>query len=212
MNPHDALIDSLADDAAAVRPLSTRRGRLLLAAIAAATLLVTTFVLGIREDLAAGSPGPMLGVAIGLFAILAIAAGASAVRMASPQVGAAAAGAPWALAAVLLLPGIVLIEITANPPLATGLALTTGLRCLVVGLAAGLGALAFLTVWLLRGAPADPRRAAWFAGLAAGAIGALAVTLECPEDSFAHVGVWHVAIPLAAGGAARLLLPRFLRW
>jgi len=43
-------------------------------------------------------------------------------------------------------------------------------------------------------------------------VGALAVTLECPRDSLAHIGVWHVAVPLVAGAFARLAMPRFLRW
>ncbi len=212
MTKFDALIDTLADDAAPVRPQSTQVGRAVLAAIAAATIAAVVMLLGIREELTARSIDPILGISIGLLAILAVAAGTGAIRMARPQVGALGSGAPWALAALLVLPVIALAAVAANPGLAAGLAGGAGLRCLLVGLFAGAGALAFLTYWLRRGAPVAPERASWIAGLAAGAIGALAVTLECPEDAFAHLGVWHVAIPLVAGAAARMLLPRFLRW
>ncbi|MGI8931968.1 MAG: NrsF family protein [Sphingomicrobium sp.] len=212
MNQFDALIDRLAEDVTPVRAQSTRLGRATLAAIAAVTLAAVYLLLGFRDELMRGSIEPMLGVTIGLLAILAVAAGSSAVRMARPQVGAPGSGAPWALAALLVLPAIALAGIVAQPGLSAGLALGTGLRCLAVGILAALGSLAFLTTWLRRGAPVAPERASWLAGLASGAIGALAVTLECPEDGFAHLGVWHIVIPLAAGGATRLLLPRFLRW
>jgi len=212
MTDFDALIDELAESAAPVRPRSTRAGRLALAAVAAATLAIVFVTYGFRADVMAAKAGPLLGIAIGLMALLAVAAGASAVRMARPQVGAPASGAPWALAALLLLPVLALAGIAAQPDRITGLAIGPGLRCLGFGLVGGLGALAFLVAWLRRGAPVAPERASWLAGLAAGAIGALAVTLECPEDAFAHLGVWHVAVPLVTAGAARLVLPGFLRW
>jgi hypothetical protein len=212
MTDFDALIDELAEGAAPVPLRSTRSGRIALAAIAAATLVVVFLIDGFRADVTAARPAPMLSVALGLMLILAIAAGASAVRMARPQVGAAASGAPWALAALLLLPAIALISIAADSSQIAGLAFAPGVRCLAFGLVAGLASLAFLILWLRQGAPVAPERASWLAGLAAGAVGAIAVTLECQRDALAHLGVWHVAVPLVAAGVTRLVLPRFLRW
>ncbi len=212
MTDLDVLIDDLAANAAPVRSQSTNFGRFLLAAVAAATLALVFLTYGFRADIMAAEPAPMQAVAVGLMALLAIAAGFSAVRMARPQVGAPASGAPWALAAMLLLPLIALAGILADPDRIAGLAVNQGVRCLMVGTVASLGSLAFLTLWLRRGAPVAPERAAWLTGLAAGAIGALGVTLECRDDALAHLGVWHVAVPLVTAGAARLLLPRFLRW
>jgi len=212
MTDFDALIDELAGEAAPVRPRTTRTGRLALAVVAAATLAIVFLAYGFRADVMAAAPAPLIGIAAGLMLLLALAAGASAVRMARPQVGAPTSGAPWALAALLLLPVLALAGIVAEPDRIVGLAVGPGLRCLIFGLVAGLGALTFLVFWLRRGAPVAPERASWLTGLAAGAIGALAVTLECPQDGFAHFGIWHVAVPLVAAGAARLLLPRFLRW
>jgi hypothetical protein len=212
MPDFDALIDELAAEVAPVRRQSAWLGRLGLAGIVVVSLTLVFLSYGFRADVMAGQPAPLLGIAAGLMLILAAAAGTSTVRMARPQVGAPSSGAPWALAALLLLPVIALAGIFAEPDRIAGLALGQGLRCLTLGLVAGLGTLAFLIAWLRRGAPVAPGRAAWLAGLAAGATGALAVTLECPVDALAHVGVWHVAVPLVAAGAARLLLPRFLRW
>jgi hypothetical protein len=211
MKDFDALIDGLADRAA-VRRHSTRGGRLALTAVGAATLAIVFLIRGFRADVMAGQPDPMLTVATGLMLILAIAAGSSAVRMARPQVGTAASGAPWALAALLLVPVVAVIGIMAQPDRIVGLAPGPGIRCLVFGFAAGLGALVFLTYWLRLGAPVAPERASWLAGLAAGSIGALAVMLECRQEGLAHFGIWHVAVPVFAAAAARLILPRFLRW
>ena len=212
MTDHDALIDRLADGTAPVRAHSTRAGRLALAGIALATLAAVFFIRRFRADVMSAEIPPMIAITAGLLLILAAAAGTSAVRMARPQVGAPSSGAPWALTALMLLPAIALIGIAAQPDRAAGLAPDEGLRCLAFGLFAGLASLAFLVTWLRRGAPVAPERASWLAGLAAGAVGALAVTLECRHDLLAHFGVWHVAVPLIAAGAARLLLPRLLRW
>ena len=208
----ELLMDELAEEARPVRPQSTRLGRWTLAAVAAASIAGVYAIYGFRDDVMRMMPSPLLGLAIGLMLLLSIAAGASVVRMARPQVGAPSSGAPWALAALLLLPATVLVAIVAQPALVADLDPDSGLRCLALGVAAGFASLVFLAVWLRQGAPVAPVRAAWAAGLASGAIGALAVTLECPKDALAHLGVWHVAVVLAAAGAARLVLPRFLRW
>lgn len=212
MTDFGTLIDELASGAQPVRRQSTLSGRILLAGIAAATIVAVFATYGFRADIVAGSPTPMVGVAIGLMLILVVAAGAGAVRMARPQVGAASSGAQWALAALLLLPVLAIAGIAARPELASGLESESGLRCLTFGVMAGAASLAFLTLWLRRGAPVAPQRAAWLAGLASGAIGALAVTLECPHNELAHLGIWHVAAVLVTAVTARLLLPRLLRW
>lgn len=212
MTDTDIIIDQLVSTPKPVHPLSTAKGKLALLIIGTATLASVALLYGFRADVMAGSPAPLLSIALGLMLILAVVAGAAATRMASPQVGAKSSGAPAALAALLILPVAATIDVFAGPGRLADVALEPGLRCLSLGLAASLAALAFLTVWLRRGAPAVPERAAWIAGLAAGAVGALAVTLECPRDAMAHLAVWHVAIILAAGALSRLLLPRFLRW
>lgn len=208
----DTLIDNLAAEARPVRPQSSRLGRLVLSAVAAASTAGVYALYGFRHDVLRMQPSPILAIALGMILLLAIAAGSSAVRMARPQVGAAPSGAPWALAALLLLPASVMALIAAQPAFAAGLDPSEGIRCLAVGLAASASSLVFLAIWLKRGAPVSPERASWLAGLCAGAIGAFAVTLECPDNDLAHLAIWHVAVVIAVAGSARLALPPLLRW
>jgi hypothetical protein len=67
--------------------------------------------------------------------------------------------------------------------------------------------------WALRGlAPTRPRLAGAAAGLFAGALGAAAYALSCPELAMSFVAVWYtLGIALAAALGA-LLGPWFLRW
>ncbi|WP_294007746.1 NrsF family protein, partial [Sphingomonas sp.] len=183
-----------------------------LAVVGAVTIALVYMTLGFRHDVIAGEPTPMLGVTSGLLILLAAAAGAGAVRMARPQVGAPASGAPWVLAALLLVPMVALFGVVTQPALVGGLDMHQGLRCLALGLVAGLGTFAFLAAWLRQGAPVSPERASWLVGLAAGATGALANSLECPQESLAHLAIWHLAAVPVAAVAARIVLPRLLRW
>lgn len=208
----DALIDDLVDNAAPVRPQSATGGRLALLAVALASLAALALLMGLREDVMRLAPGTEVALAGGLMALLALAAGTTAVRMARPQVGAPSSGAPWALAALLLLPAVALAGIAAQPAGLAILSASLGTRCLFVGLASGTATIGFLGWWLRRGAPVRPESAGWLSGLAGGAVGALAVTLECPFDGLAHIGIWHVAAVPLAGFVGRVLLPPLIRW
>lgn len=212
MSDINQLIDELAENGRAVRSYSTARGRWLLAAVATATLAIVFMLFGFRADVLAMSPWPMLSIAAGLMLMLAAAAGFGALRMARPQVGAASSPAPWLLAALLLLPVVAFLQLAGEPTLLPGLSADTGMRCLVFGLMAGTGTAVLLALLLRRGAPVAPERASWLVGLAAGAVGSLAVSLECPLDAMLHLGVWHVAVVPLSAIAARIALPPLLRW
>ena len=68
-------------------------------------------------------------------------------------------------------------------------------------------------LWALRGlAPTRPALAGAAAGLSAGAVGALAYALHCPELSPTFVAVWYSAGIAMAGGLGAVLGPRLLRW
>ena len=68
-------------------------------------------------------------------------------------------------------------------------------------------------LWVLRGlAPTHLRSAGAAAGLSAGALGALAYSLHCPELTAPFIGVWYLLgmlIPTAIGASFG---PRLLRW
>jgi hypothetical protein len=68
-------------------------------------------------------------------------------------------------------------------------------------------------LWAIRGlAPTRPARAGFAAGLMAGAIGAMAYALSCPEASPAFVAVWYSLGILASGVLGTLVGSRVLRW
>lgn len=203
----DALLDSLADDLAPVRPRSSARDLgvlLLLAGIEAALL----FALGLaRPGLGYAMPA-MLGWKLAAPAVLALAASATALRALDPArrtVGTAALGG---LALAALVVGVFLAQGTQmgtlDPASGVGCALTAAALALPPALALGL--------LLRRGAPAHPCRTGLAAAIAGGAWGAALLGLHCPNDGAMHALVWHtlaVAIPALA---AALPLARAARW
>ena len=212
MRDFDHLIDGLAGELKPVRPVSPGRGRVLVLATAVATCALVIVLLGVRPDIAAGEPMPLILLISGLFIIVAAAATLAATRMARPAVGTNQGGSQWALTALLLLPAVALISIGLRPSLAAGVEPSAGLSCLVLGLISGLATGGLLTRWMRQGAPANLARAGWLVGLASGAVGGLAITLECPHDALTHLGVWHVAVPVAAAAFGRALIPSLIRW
>lgn len=67
--------------------------------------------------------------------------------------------------------------------------------------------------WLMKGlAPTKLRLAGAACGFAAGAIGALAYTLHCPELAAPFLGVWYVLGMLIPTAFGALIGPRLLRW
>jgi hypothetical protein len=68
-------------------------------------------------------------------------------------------------------------------------------------------------VWVLRGlAPTHLRAAGAAAGFAAGALGALAYSLHCPELTAPFIGVWYLLGMLIATAIGASFGPRLLRW
>jgi hypothetical protein len=70
-----------------------------------------------------------------------------------------------------------------------------------------------LLIWTLRGgAPTKLRRSGAIAGLVAGAIGAAAYALHCPDDSLPFIAAWYGASIAFCSGVGALVGPRVLRW
>lgn len=208
----DHLIDDLAADLKPVRPVSPLAGQLLLAAVAAATLFAAAVSWGLSGAVESLRPSPASVVSGGLFFLLGLAGGWAATRMTRPAIGRPSNGWRWAGAAVAVLPVAAILLAVMSASSRTGLSWDDGIGCMLRGLVASAGAAAALTMWLRRGAPLRVHSAAWVIGLTAGAVGALAVALTCPDDAFTHIGLWHVAIVAGAGITGRMVLPPFLRW
>lgn len=70
-----------------------------------------------------------------------------------------------------------------------------------------------LLIWALRkGAPTELARTGAVAGLVAGALGAAAYSLHCPDDSLPFVAIWYAGSILLCALAGGWLGQRLLRW
>jgi hypothetical protein len=87
-----------------------------------------------------------------------------------------------------------------------------GVVCLRVGTTIGLLTAIVLVAWLRRGAPSSLERAGLLTGVASGAAGIFAVSLNCPHNDLLHIGIWHGAAVIIMGLAGRFQLPRLLAW
>ena len=208
----DHLIDNLSQGLKPVRPVSSAAGLTLFAAVALATLLGAMWLWGLSAAVGDLRPSPMTLMSGGLFFLLGLAGGWTLTRMAQPTIGAQNNGWRWAAGAVAVLPVAALILMFASSAAQTGVSLDAGIGCLIRGLVASLAVAAALTWYLRRGAPLRVHTASLLVGLTAGAVGAVAVALNCPDDGLAHIGLWHAAIVAVAGALGRLSLPPLLRW
>jgi hypothetical protein len=211
----DDLVEMLARGAEPV-PRHALRDRLL-AAVAIGmplSMLVVSLLFGIRHDLADALRQPVLWVKFGVPLAVALAAGWSLRRLASPGVP---AGRAWRLGAgaVLALWAIAALQWASLSEAARTDALwgSTWRHCpfniavvslpLLVVVVATVRALA---------APTRPALAGAAAGLLSGALGAVAYALHCPESGLAFVAVWYVLGLAMVGAVGALLGPRLFRW
>ena len=68
-------------------------------------------------------------------------------------------------------------------------------------------------IWALRkGAPTNLTRTGAIAGLVAGALGAAAYALHCPDDSLPFIAIWYGAMVLLCSWIGARLGPWVLRW
>jgi hypothetical protein len=209
----DALIAELVQGLEPVKPLRFGTGVALALASAALATLIVIARFGLRADLAAGSVNPMHLVATGLYFGLALAATVTVVVMSRPQVGSDHSGWRWAAAMAGLLPvaGLI-VAISRGRDVLSAESMRHGAECLTLGGGASLLVFAMLVLWLRRGAPTTPDRAGLVAGVAAGAFGAFAFSLHCPDNDIVHIGIWHSAVVLAMAGLGRIMVPRLIRW
>jgi hypothetical protein len=212
-NDPDAFIDSLVGDLEPVAPLRQRTGMtwVLLALVAGAFAILIAF--GPRADLLNGRLDPIFLVSTGLFLVLALATAWAAIDMARPFVGTRRDGWGWTALMAAVLPGAALGLIASNLLRGHDAAVDAGgYFCLTSGTLTGLVMACALVIWLKRGAPACPRKAGLYTGVAAGAAGIFAVSIHCPYNDLIHIGIWHGGTVILSGLTGRLALPRLLNW
>jgi hypothetical protein len=175
----------------------------------AASLAVVLALVGLRPDLMA-----ILGSWIFLFkvtAMLLLAGGGLFLVRAAATPGMAPKPALVLGPAMLFLvvsaladrSGLPLLGV--NPPV-------SAFSCMGTIILASLPALMLVLIIMRRGIPTRLRQAGFFAGLLAGAIGALAYTVACKNDGAAFVALWYMVAVLIVAGIGAAAGPRSLAW
>jgi hypothetical protein len=190
-----------------------RRGLLVLCGALILSAALTAMLLGVNPDLSGMARQPMFWVREGFCLSMGAGALVCAARGLRPgrRLGRAPLGIGLTLFALWLL-GLQAwwaASAGARLPLLLG---QTAWVCpwLIALVSAPLFVAAF---WISRSmAPTQLRRAGAFAGLAAGALGALVYTLHCPELAAPFLGLWYVLGMLLPALAGAALGPWLLRW
>jgi hypothetical protein len=206
-------VDALVADLAPVRPVTPGPAWFAVAGATAIAIILIAARYGLRSDVVAGTPDPIVLLRAGTLLLLGIAATTAVVTAARPGVGRSSHGWQWALAAAGLFPvtSVALAAMNGGFPTAV-LTAQSGPYCL--GLSSG-GALmigGLLAAWLRRGAPTAINRVSWLTGLAAGSFGTFAYSLHCPSDTVHYIGLWYTLAIGMCAGFARLVVPRVIRW
>lgn len=209
----DTLIAELAAGLTPVRPMRHWHGvGLALASLAVAMAAVIIFT-GLRADVLAGSPNPLVLLSIGLFLVLGIATSVAVVTMSRPKVGNDHGGWVWATAMAALLPvTAILFALGGQTGWLTSDGALHGLDCLVPGSAFGLLTFAALITWLRHGAPTSLERAGLVTGIASGSFGIFAYSLHCNVNDIVHIGIWHGGVVVLSAFAGRFVVPHLVRW
>lgn len=206
-------IDDLVADLRPVRRVSPRMGMVVTLGATLVAVMATALLTGLRYDILMLQPAELVLVRSGLLLLIGLAAMATVVASARPEIGGRRDGWRWTLLAGALLP-----LASATTMLRTGtmpmdeIAGPTVVTCFVVSLASALLIGGGLIAWLRRGAVTDAARAGWLVGLAAGALGTFAYNLHCPSNSVHFAAVWYTLAVAISAAAGRLAAPRLLRW
>ena len=206
-------IETLVTDLEPVRPVAPRAGVLLAVIAAAVVTAIIAAGLGLRPDIVAGNPQPVVMMREGMLHVLGFAALAAVVASARPGVGQSSTGWRWALAAASLFPlTSIALSVTGGGYPVEVLYSVDGPLCLAVSMAGGLMIGAALTLWLRRGAPTALDRIGWLVGLASGSFGAFAYGLHCVSITVFYVGLWYTGAVAICALLGRLIVPRLIRW
>lgn len=207
------LFDALVADLEPVRPLSARRAVFGIVGIALVGFIAVAATLGVRADLLAGAPNPMVLLRSGMLLMLGGIAAASALAMARPVVGRNDRSWAGAAAMAATVPAAALIFALLEPATAArAVWWSSAINCLAVSLTAAAGFAAVIVMQLRRGAPVQLTRAGWVTGLAAGSLGVLVYSIHCPANHIAYIGLWYTLAVSISAVVARLVVPRLIRW
>ncbi len=206
-------IETLVADLEPVRPVSPRGGVLITLVAAAVVVAIVAALFGLRPDVVAGDPHPVVMMREGMLLLLGFASLAAVVASARPGVGQSSTGWRWALAAASLFPVTSLVLSLSGDGFPMDVLFSVdGPWCLGISLCGGVMIGAGLTLWLRRGAPTALNRIGWLVGLASGSFAAFAYGLHCSSISVYYVGLWYTGAIMLCAALGRLVVPRLIRW
>ncbi len=208
------LIAALTEDLAPVKRVKPVEGAVLIGFAALIASVASIAVYEWWDGLLTGEASGYFLITHGLLLILGIASTLALVGGALPRVGARVDAPMWGAIMLGILPLGAIVSLLSGHGnhASSGLNDPVAFMCTTASLSAGALVLVAAVMWLRRGAPVSIERSGWLAGLAAGSLGTLAYGITCPLDTFAHVGLWHVA-PVAIGAVVgRLVVPPLIRW
>jgi hypothetical protein len=206
-------IEALVDDLTPVRRLRPGQGMMLGLILAAGVAALIVLLVGIRADIAAMRPLPIVVLRSGTLLLLGLATLKAATAMVRPGIGTAQRGWIWTVAAALLFPLASIIGMIDERRVPVeAMMIDTARDCLILSLSGALAIGSVLVLWLRRGAVVDPARAGWLTGLAAGAFGTLSYSLHCGENSVHYIALWYGAAVGISALAGRLAVPPLIRW
>lgn len=211
--PNNNAIDALVADLQPIKPVVPRDGMMITLGLTAVALAIIVARYGLRPDIAAGHPAPLVVLRSGALLLLGFAAALAATAAARPAVGPVNNGWLWALGAALLFPVSAVIVILFDGAVPSReIMRPMPLYCLAISVAAAGVIGAGLTWWLRRGAVVQLSRTGWLVGLAGGAFGTFAYSCHCPTVSLPYIGLWYTLAVALSAGLGRLLVPRLIRW
>lgn len=206
-------IDALVENLKPAPPLRPRRAVLGVLGVLGVAVGVVAIQYGLRPDIMAGQPHPMVMIREGMLLLLGGATLGAVIRAARPGVGQVSYDWLWVLAAATLFPATAIFLSMANGRFpATDLMPPSVYYCVGISLVSGLVIGSVMTLWLRRGAPTNLAQTGWLVGLSSGSFGAFAYGLHCPSISVYYVGLWYTVVIAACAVAGRMIVPRLIRW
>lgn len=205
-------IDDLVNDLTPVKPMTVNKGLALPILMAIAFVILFVSQLGLRADMATGSPQPLILMRGGILLLLGLATARAVVSMATPSVGSNNQGWLWAVGAALLFPLSAMIVAISNMSADMPVNVNNGWYCFKMCLFASSATAIPMILWLRKGAPTCLKRAGLLTGLAAGGLGAFAYSFHCPFSSVMDISVWYSAAIGTSAIVGRFVVPHLIRW
>lgn len=214
--PIDQTIAALVGDLKPVAPLRLWRGVVAGIALTALAVGAVWMIAGLRPDLLALHPAPIVIVRGALLLAGGLALLVAALRAALPGRGDQGATLVGTILLGILpigLMGLLLDDIAARKrPVFAELTPFATMRCFGIAAAASLLIGAGLVLWLRRAAPTDLARTGWLTGWAAAGLGTFAYSLFCPSQTMMFASAVYPAAMLIAAAIIRMAAPPLLRW